>query len=230
VVSPPDRDERHPADEATWTGRPAGGAGRGDLIELGGLPAAWPWRGLRATTIGVAAVALVAGLLLGFAAGHLTASPKRGPARPVSSTSAAAPPSEVSAIFYTGNRCAVQHGRTLQLGIEIDNRSGHTITVDRIKSALPLGGLRQIGSELATCGSLQVPGGVPLTTIADGASAWLTMTFAVQVRCPAPAPVLFVISYAIAGKVSSMYFDGFPDLGTVPYTGCRGRRVAVVTG
>jgi hypothetical protein len=192
------------------------------VIETGGHLTLWPWRGARGTTIGIALAALVAGLLLGYAAGHLNAGAKGRPAR-ATATKTAAPVSlpGIADISFTGNRCAIQHGRTLQLGIEIDNRSGSTINVDQIRSKVPLSGLSQIGSELGTCGSLQVLGGLPLTTVVDGATAWLTLTFVVKVRCPAPYPVLFVMSYDISGKKTSVYFDGFPDLSLVPYTGCR---------
>jgi hypothetical protein len=195
--------------------------GDGDLIEIGGRPALWPGRGARAVAVGLALAALGAGFLLGFAAGQ-HASP--GKTRPRAVTRVPLPGEPQ--IFYTGNQCAVQRGRTLQLGIEIDNRSGQPIDVSRIRSVLPRGGLRQLSGEVATCGSLVVPGGLPLTTIVDGASAWLTMTFAVKVRCPASYPVLFVINYTIAGKVASEYFDGFPDLSLVSYSGCGNPKAA----
>jgi len=226
-VRSPDGKRRRPERDGLRAWRPPaeapGDAGDGDLVEAGGQPTLWPPRGARGTAVRLAALALAAGLLLGFAAGHLTAKPAM-PARAAGAQAriaAAGPLDRTAEIFFTGNRCAIAHGRTLQLGIEIDNRSGSTITVSQISSALPEGGLRQIGSELATCGSLAVPGGLPLSTVASGASAWLTMTFAVKVRCPAPYPVLFVIKYAAAGKTTSMYFAGFPDLSQVPYTGCR---------
>ena len=222
IVRSPDGHEQHQADESAWARKPASGSG-GDLIEIGGNLTLWPWRGGRGTTVGFALVALVAGLLLGFAAGHLTGRTSRTPPKTAAKSITVVPLEGTGQIFFTGNRCAVQHGRMLQLGIEIDNRSGNTVTVDQIRSVLPLGGLRQVSSELATCGSLSLPGEAPLTTIANDASAWLTVNFAVTAKCPAPNPVLFVISYAALGKPASMYFNGFPDLSLVPYTGCRAR-------
>ncbi|HXP18757.1 MAG TPA: hypothetical protein VN840_03825 [Streptosporangiaceae bacterium] len=223
-MRPPDGGERRPAGDSVWAGTPRGIAGHGDVVETGSPLTLWPWRGARGTATGIALAALVAGLLLGYTAGHLTASTGGGPAKAAATrTATAVPLPGIADVSFTGNRCAIQHGSTLQLGIEIDNQSGSTINVDQITSKVPLGGLRQIDSELGTCGSLQVPGGLPLTTIVDGATAWLTLTFAVKVRCPAPYPVLFVMSYDISGKKTSVYFDGFPDLGLVPYTGCRAR-------
>ena len=206
------------------------------MIEVGGLPGRWSWPG-PAPRAWAAVAALAVALAAGFAAGHLTAGSPAPRARPTAGTVASTPATAVRApatppapafasgafpqIFFTGNRCSVQHGHALQLGIEIVNRSGRTITVNQIKSELPLGGLRQVSSAMATCGALPVPGGVPLTTIPDGTDAWLSMTFDVLIRCPAALPVLFAIDYATAGRLASVYFDGFPDLGSVPYSGCR---------
>ncbi len=153
------------------------------MIEIGGSGRRprWPWRGVRRTAAGIALAALAAGLVVGFGAGRLTAVPKTRHTRPPAST-ASLPLNSTTNIFFTGNRCALQRGTALQLGIEVDNLSGHTITVDQIRSELPLrGGLVQISSELATCGSLITPGGEPLTTIGNGASAWLSITFVVGV-------------------------------------------------
>jgi len=219
-----DGDDRYQAGDPAGAGRSQSGDGESDLIEIGGHPRLWPWLGARGTTAGIALAALAVGLLLGFAAGRHTGGAKARPApRTTEKTAVAVPLIGDAGIIFTGNRCAVQHGRTLQLGIEIDNQSGSTITINRIRSKLPLGGLRQISSEVGACGSVTVPGGSPVTTVAAGTSTWLTATFAVKVRCPAPLPVLFVVDYAISKKAASVYYEGFPDLGPVPYTGCRAR-------
>lgn len=195
-------------------------AGGDDLIELGGHLTLWPWRGRRGTAVGLALAVLVAGLLLGFWAGRLTAPHQARPVRTPKPTATFGP--LASGIVFTGNRCAVQHGRTLQLGIEVANQSGSAVSVQWIKSVLPGHGLRQIGSEVGTCGSVPVPGGAPVTSIVPGATAWLTATFAVEIKCPAPLPVLFVVDYASSAKSSAQYYQGFPDLAPVAYSGCRG--------
>jgi len=194
------------------------------MIEFGGSgrQPLWPWRGVRAVTTGIALAALAAGLLVGFDVGRMTAAPKVTHSRPPASA-ASLPLSATPAIVFDGDRCALQRGKALQLGIEVVNQTSSTIIVDRITSRLPVrGGLVQTGSSLAACGELMPPGGPPSDTIASGASAWLSLTFAVPVRCPAPYPVQFVLKYTVAGKSLSAYLDGFPDLGQVPYTGCPG--------
>jgi hypothetical protein len=219
------RDPRGP-DELVWSDRPSRGDGGGDLVDIGGRTRAWPWQGARGTTTGLALAALVAGLLIGFAGGHhLASNAKRHPDRVRTSIPASLRrPGATAAIFNTGNQCAVQQGKTLQLGIEVENRSGRTIIVDRLDSVVRSDALRQIGAQLATCGSVRIPGGAPLRTIANDTTAWFTLTFAVKVRCPARYSVLFIMGYASSGMLtstSSMYFDGFPDLSNVPYSGCR---------
>ena len=62
------------------------------------------------------------------------------------------------------------------------------------------------------------PGAVPL---GPGDSTWLSVTVQVLVACPAPIPVEFAVGYIYAGGASTVNLPGFPDLGDVPYTGCR---------
>lgn len=225
TVGPAGGEEYRPGSRA---GRPRAG-GPDDLVELGGHLTLWPWRGMRGRAVGFALAALAAGLVIGFGTGRITA-PGKLAATPgptitaISAPSATGGPQVGSGIAFTGNRCAVQHGRKLQLGIEVANESGHAVSVLRISSVVPAHGLRQLSSETATCGSVPVPGGRPVTSIEPGSTAWVTATFAVLVGCPAPQPVLFVIGFGSAAGRYSDYYQGFPDLGSVPYTGCRSHR------
>jgi len=119
-----DGDDRYQAGDPAGAGRSQSGDGESDLIEIGGHPRLWPWLGARGTTAGIALAALAVGLLLGFAAGRHTGGAKARPApRTTEKTAVAVPLIGDAGIIFTGNRCAVQHGRTLQLGIEIDNRA-----------------------------------------------------------------------------------------------------------
>jgi hypothetical protein len=225
TVAPAGGEEYRPGGRAA---RPQAGAAD-DLVELGGHLTLWPWRGMRGRAMGLAAAALAAGLVIGFGTGRLTAPHKPAVTPKPAITAISAPsgtdlPQIGSGIVFTGNRCAVQHGRKLQLGIEVANESGHTVSVLRIGSVIPGHGLRQLSSETATCGSVPVPGGKPVTSIEPGSTAWLTATFAVLVRCPAPQPVLFVVGFGSQVSRYSDYYQGFPDLGSVPYTGCREHR------
>jgi hypothetical protein len=53
-------------------------------------------------------------------------------------------------------------------------------------------------------------------------AAWLSVTFRVLVACPSPLPVLFSVSYQQNGRTDTAQLPGFPDLGQVTYTGCKG--------
>jgi hypothetical protein len=198
--------------------------GRDDVIENGGRgnrPTWWPgWAGQR--TIAVAAAALAVGLIAGYLGGHW-----QGRTPPPPRPAAASPlPSQRSteqntapALGATGNRCAVQHGTTLQLGVEVANQSDQALAVGDFRAVLPIGGLRATAATVGTCGAL--PTGVPTSlTLPAGATEWLTVTFHVLVRCPQPFPVQFVVSYTTAGKIATAQLDEFPDLGQVTYSGC----------
>jgi hypothetical protein len=187
-----------------------------DVIEMGGQLLRWPWGSAPRPTVSIALAALVAGLLLGFLGGHLQAKKTTGRPGPA----ATALPAGSSAISATGNQCAVQLGQTLQLGIEIMNQSDRTAALRQIKPVLPLGGLHAIASQWGTCGSLPGPGLEQATSLAPGATGWLTITFDVTVGCPQPIPVGFKVSYMQAGRLATTELDSFPDLGQVRFNKC----------
>jgi hypothetical protein len=197
----------------------AGRADGADVIEAGGRPVPWPRLGPRGMTATVAVAALIAGLLVGFLGGHLTAGTASRQAA-AAARSAAALPLGPAAIAFTGSRCAVQHGRTLQLGIEITNQSGSAVAVGRVRPVLPLGGLRPVASQWGPCGSLPGPGPEQPASLPPGATAWVAITFDVLVRCPAALPVQFNVRFRQSGKTAAAQLDSFPDLGPVPYSGC----------
>jgi hypothetical protein len=189
------------------------------VIETGGHPSRWPWGTARGPSIGIALTALAAGLVLGFAGGRLQGRANGRPAPAVSATTvfAAGDP-----LIDTGNRCAVQLGHELQLGVEVVNQSERAVALRQIEPVLPLGGLKAVASRWGTCGALPEPGPGPgqATALGPGATEWLTVTFDVMVGCPQPLPVQFKISYAQAGRLVTAEFAGFPDLGQVQYNRC----------
>ena len=199
--------------------------GRDDVIEngdRGNRPTWWPgWAGQR--TIAVAAAALAVGLIAGYLGGHLQGRTPQ-PLRPAGATSPpssqrSTPPTAAPALGATGNRCAVQHGTTLQLGVEVANQSDQALAVSAFRAVLPIGGLRATAATVGTCGALT--SGAPTSlTLPAGATEWLTVTFRVLERCPQPYPVQFVVSYTTAGIRSTAQLDEFPDLGQVTYSGC----------
>jgi hypothetical protein len=206
-----------------------------DVVEQGGrriFPSLnWPllnWRPPRG-----AAILLAAGLIAGLAAGY-TAGYRQAP-RNASAPPAPAPPLQTvvkgTAIDGTGTilggpaltqdtgTCSTQSGRELQLGVQVANGSTEPIVLGRIRTVLPLSGLKVVSQQWAPCGvigAVQVPG-----TLAPGDSIWLSVTVQVLVACPAPIPVEFAVGYTYAGEAAISDLPGFPDLGHVPYTGCR---------
>jgi hypothetical protein len=199
--------------------------GNGDQ---GDRPGGWrPWRpGLVArSTTAIAGLALAVGLVAGYLGGHQhrpTAPPPRPTTTTTTSPSASQPATPQDAfpdLTATGNRCAVQRGTSLQLGVEVVNESDHTLGVGQFRAVLPIGGLRPTAAHVGTCGALPI--WPPISpTLPAGQTVWLTITFHVLVRCPQPYPVQFVVSYTDSGKPATAQMDEFPDLGQVPYSGC----------
>ena len=218
-------------EKARWMTVPDGdGPGAGDdVLELGGrrrqVPRWWPPSA--ATTV-LGAVALLGGLAAGYAAGarHTgdhAVRPSPSPSR------AAAPAAPFSAggfpLSQSGPQCSVQAGRELQVGLQITNLSPAAVRLRRTEVVLPLGGLRVTSQAWGPCGELpangRAPGSVLSPTLGRGASSWFTVTFQVLVRCPKPLPVQFTVDYDQQGRAAAIRLPGFPDLGQVPYSGCR---------
>jgi hypothetical protein len=128
--------------------------------------------------------------------------------------------------------------------VEVINLSGTAVTLGRVRAILPLGGLRPVSQQWAPCGAISpssqaAEGGAVVfngastgeaeAVSAAGAAvlppygtAWLSVTFRVLVACPRPLPVQFGVSYQENGRTDTAQLPGFPDLGQVTYTGCKG--------
>jgi len=209
-----------------------------ELIQFGGLPDRWPFAKMQLprmprlpsairVQVPIALAMLAAGLVIGFFGGRVTAHravPKARSILPVT-TPIVVPIGD--AITMTGERCAVQVGNNLELGLEISNRTGRTVMLGAIRAMFPLGGLRAISSGGGPCGALpetwvtppltEVP---PPILLSPRQTGWIHITVAVRMACPEPIPVWFRVSYASAGKTGSTVLAGFPDLGPVPYRHC----------
>jgi len=215
-------------EKVRWMTVPDGdGSGAGDdVLELGGrrrrVPRWWPPSA--APVLGIAALA--AGLAVGYAAGARHAGDNAAPPSP---SRAAAPAEPFSAggfpLSQSGPQCSVQTDRELQVGLQITNLSPAAIRLRRVEVVLPLNGLKVVSQAWGSCGELQAsgepPGSIPPPTLGRGASSWFTVTFQVLVRCPKPLPVQFTLDYDQQGRPAAIRLPGFPDLGQVPYSGCR---------
>ena len=171
-------------------------------------------------------VALVAGLAVGYAVGARHSGEHAAPPLP---SRAAAPAAPFSAggfpLSQSGPQCSVQIGRELQVGLEITNLSSVAVRLRRVEVVLPLGGLKVTTQAWGPCGQLgatdEASGRIVPPTLGRGASSWFTVTFRVLVRCPQPLPVQFTLDYDQQGRSAVIRLPGFPDLGQVPYSGCR---------
>jgi hypothetical protein len=186
------------------------------------VPRWWP----PSAAVVPAIVALVAGLAVGYAAGVRHAGEHAAPPLP---SRAAAPAAPFSAggfpLSQSGPQCSVQIGRELQVGLEITNLSSAAVRIRRVEVVLPLGGLKVTTQAWGPCGQLaatgEASGRILPPALGRGASSWFTVTFQVLVRCPQPLPVQFTLGYDQQGRPAAIRLPGFPDLGQVPYSGCR---------
>jgi hypothetical protein len=196
---------------------------RTDVLELGSSRAPWSgWR--RLSIVGLISLALVVGAAGGYLFGTQRTDRKTVTTGPTVVAPAPTPRALVSAGAQpptaTGNRCSVQLGDQLQLGIEIVNLSTMGVTLLRADVDLPLHGLRATATAWGSCGQLSALDGADPYPLPSGTTAWLRMTFDVLTSCPGPLPVLFSVNYAEANAVNVANLGGFNDLGDVPYTRC----------
>jgi hypothetical protein len=202
-----------------------------EIIQFGGLPIRWPFPEIRLpaavrlkpnrTSVAIALAMLAVGLLIGFFGGRLTARQAEHEGRPFSPLGTPVVVPIGDTIAMTGQRCSVQAGNKLQLGLEIMNETGRMVTLGAITAMFPLGGLRAISAGVGTCGELPMVQLPPATSLSPGETEWIHITVAVRAGCPGALPVWFKVGYASAGKTGTVTLAGFPDLGPVPYRQCR---------
>jgi hypothetical protein len=203
-------------------GRPPAGD---DVLELGSRRGpVLRWRPPTAVLV-LAAVALLAGLAVGYAAGvRYAGKPSAPPRRPAASQTTPSFSAGGFPLSQTGPGCSAQIGDELQLGLEVTNLSATAITLRRVEVMLPMGGLKATSQAWGPCGELPAPGQAPgqalFPTLGPGASAWFTVTFQVLVRCPQPLPVHFTLDYNRSVRPPPMPLPSFPDLGQVSYGKC----------
>lgn len=202
-----------------------------DIVELGRerrfrLP---EWRPSRGAGL-FAAAALVIGLAAGYTAGDRHASSTAALRKSTATTSSGTSPSSATgaafaltdspALTQDTGACSVQTGQELQLGVQVTNQSTATITLQTAKAVLPLGELKQLTWQWATCGALPAGLNQELDVLSPGQSTWLSAMFELQIPCPAPAPVQFTVGYLVQDKPATASLPGFADLGEVPFSGC----------
>lgn len=205
-----------------------------DLVELGGREFRLPgglssrlpgWRPRARLSRGAGALA-VAALVVGLAVGYAVGDNARGgaalpaPSSPPTTTPAGVVVAGAPALTQDTGACSLQHGQDLVLGIQLTNQSTQPLTLTTSKAVLPLGGLKQLSWQWATCGAIAAPPGQGESILMPGQSTWLAVTFHVTMHCPGPAPVQFTVGYLVLGRPATASLPGFPDLTGVPYSGC----------
>jgi hypothetical protein len=187
-------------------------------------PPATGWR-----VIAAAVAMLVVGLAAGYLVGsqrsrHAAAAPARS-ATPIADSSYHPPPVEPVSVV---RQCAIQSGKSLQLGAEMTNESDQPLSVNAVIIVLPGTGLSVRRGGWGTCAEVRTPGGsmrddVPPgpMVIPPGGSSWYTAEVNVLVTCPAGSPVEFLLRYDVGGQATSSVVRAFPDLGNISYSGCR---------
>jgi hypothetical protein len=173
-----------------------------------------------AMVVVLAAVSLLIGLAVGYAAGDKHG--RGGAAAPAQSPAATTttPLTAGMGVGQTGNECSAQVGRSLQLGVQVMNMSARGVVLHGVTAILPMGGLRQTGQAWGPCGELPPTNALPDVAMPAGASTWFTVTFDVLVKCPGPYPVQFTVQYELDGRPATVKLPGFVDLGHIPYGTC----------
>jgi hypothetical protein len=203
----------------------------GDILEQGGRQFRLPgWRPSRGAGI-FAVAALVVGLAAGYAAGDQHARGKAALQVPTAAASPSSLPAPGSiatfsfanspALIQDTGACSEQSGRQLELGIQLTNQSSEVLSLQTVKAVLPLGGLKQVTWQWATCGAIPSGLGNVATILSPGQSTWLSVMLQVNVHCPGPLPVQFSVGYLVQGHTVTASLPGFPDLSQVPYSGCQ---------
>ena len=217
-----------------------------DLVELGGRefrPPGWlssrlpGWRppARLSRGAGVLAVAmLVVGLVVGYAAGDNArgGAPLPAPPSPTTPNSPTTPApatfsvAGVPALTQDTGACSLQQGQDLVLGIQLTSQARQPLTLTTSRAVLPLGGLKQVTWQWATCGAVAAPPAKAESILMPGQSTWLAVTFHVTMHCPGPAPVQFTVGYLVGGRPATVSLPGFADLTGVPYSGCQSASAA----
>jgi hypothetical protein len=197
------------------------------------------WRPSRGAAL-LAAVALVAGLGAGFAAGRDTSGGARPAAAPSASTTIIAPSTQVRvpvlgnplsapgpAVGQLIESCSTQTGTRLELGIEVSNTSSTAVTLTGVtpEYAITGGQLSEVSWRWGPCVTVRSGLDQPAisrgnVSLAPGATTWLSVTFDVHVRCPSGFPVGFDVRYAAGHVDVTAALPGFPEVSPVQYSGC----------
>jgi hypothetical protein len=182
------------------------------------LPERWtvrPW------WLGVLALAvLAAGIGIGYALGRNTSKAAPATTHPSLPPPAGVVLADLPQLTTTGRVCSAQLPGThrLKLGIQVQNSGGAPLQISHAEGVFPLGYLRMVSAAVGQCDDAGAPVGG--NWVRAGATAWLRLTVEVLVPCPAPAPVQFQVDYTGGIPPASVTLTGFPDLGSVRYSGC----------
>ena len=169
-------------------------------------------RGRLRKRVAVGIAVLATGVAIGYAIGEHNSADN--PAhRPTERTTAPA----VNLVDATGLTCSTQQGSALSVGVQLVNRAGHEIGLDKITVELPVGSrFHLLGDFWGPCGTTSSTANRPPITLGASATTWVSATVASRVQCAIPDPVVFVIDYNGGHKLRTQ-FTGLAD---GRYAGC----------
>jgi hypothetical protein len=201
----------------------ADGAGAGGDVIHGRPPRSstrWPMR--PSWLAGALVVALLAGIGIGYLIGHSDHGKHVAAATPTPSALSPVVRALPGIALRPGTTCfglAASNGEPLMVGVELADEDIRPVVLTGLHGVFPLGGLRQIGSQVGQCDNNAIEQ-VSGHRIEPSATIWLSLILDVQVRCPGPLPVQFRLDYTVGGTPSTQTVNPFPDLDGVPYPGC----------
>lgn len=212
-------DDVDPGDLHIVETAPAADAG-GDVVHgrAPRPPRRWPMH--PSWLAGLLAVALLVGIGIGYLIGRR---PDRDhpAAAPTTSAPAGTALVEPQALNTVTTCYGIEPttGAPVMVGVNLVNEDSRPLVLTGVQGVFPLGGLRQVGSQVGQCDN-NATAVVSGHQIAPSASIWLSLILDVQVRCPAPLPVQLRIDYTVGGLPATQIIAPFPDLSRASYPGC----------
>ena len=184
----------------------------------------WPMR--PSGLAGLLAIALLAGIGIGYLIGHPGRARHTAVPSPPATAQAAAPAPAVPPrpLNVSGPTCAIfdpATGRARTVGVQLVNNGQQPLVLTAVHGLVPVNGLQPLDSYVGQCDKAarsRLPHAIQPT-----ASTWLSLNLVMRTPCPAAPPVELRIEYTVGGTANAETVLSFPDLGPAPYPSCPAR-------